>query len=108
MTIPGSMAQPRTSRIGSFAPELNFKSRRRLQAAVLAFCAGCIVCTLGFVASRHLEEELFRSEFALSSENRVSAIRHEIDANLSTLNAIRGFAEVPQELSRASFDIFAA
>jgi signal transduction histidine kinase/ActR/RegA family two-component response regulator len=69
---------------------------------------GVSLSAAGLVTARRWEDHYARTDFALHSENRISVIRHEIESNLSALNTIRGFAEVPGALTPGNFESFAA
>ena len=55
-----------------------------------------------FLVTRDWEAEKFHAEFALAAENRVLAIRREIDDNLSALNALRGHCYLPHDIEHAA------
>ncbi|MGP8243711.1 MAG: CHASE domain-containing protein [Bryobacteraceae bacterium] len=64
--------------------------------------------TLGrFEVVRAWEERVFETQLNLSAENRVSAIRREIDANVSALKLVQGLAELPRPLDGDNFGRFA-
>src|ERR1700738_4571364 len=83
-------------------------SHRQFLPVGLVLCLGSLLALAGFFGTRRSEERAVASEFALASENRVAALRREIESNLAALAALRGLAEVLPKLDRSRFDRFAA
>jgi signal transduction histidine kinase len=81
---------------------------RRFLPLLLVFSSGTILCAFAFIGARRMEEKSIRAEFILGSENRVSALKREIDTNLAALAALRAFAEVFPQQTRNDFEHFAA
>ncbi len=83
-------------RRGSFRPYL---------PGVLILLSGVVLSFAGFFGAKRSEDAALRSEFALASEARLSALRRELEANLAALSSIRGFAEVTPRQAE-SFNTF--
>jgi len=81
---------------------------RRFLPLVPVFCTGAVLCALAFVGARRLEQRAARAEFELSSENRASALRREIDTNVAALSILRGFTELSPQLTQQTFEQFAS
>jgi len=77
------------------------------RAAAFVLIIGITLSLLAFRNNRRLEEQLFQSEFAFNSDNRISAIQHEIESNISALNSLRGLAEIPDSFNERNFRKFA-
>jgi signal transduction histidine kinase len=81
---------------------------RRFLPLLLVFSSGTILCSLAFLGARRMEEKSIRAEFILGSENRISALRREIDTNLAALAALCAFTEVFPQQTKNDFEHFAA
>jgi signal transduction histidine kinase len=82
--------------------------RKSVFAVVLAVLVGWLLTLIRFEITRSWEGHLFRTELNLSAENRVTAIRREIDANVSALQLVQGLAELPGFLDRDTFQHLAS
>ncbi len=56
---------------------------QRFLAPILVFSTGTLLCALGFLGARRLEQRATRAEFAFASENRASALKREIDTKIA-------------------------
>jgi signal transduction histidine kinase len=94
---------------GMRAPGFELSKRKgRLLPVALVVLVGWLLALTRFEITRNWEGHLFRTELELSSENRVSAVRREVDANVSALKLVQGLAELPGPLDRDNFQHFAA
>lgn len=67
-----------------------------------AFITGTLLTGVTFYESRRQEDQAFRQSLTIASENRVSAIRRELEANLIALRALRAYLEI-SPLDESSF-----
>src|SRR5260370_36458978 len=65
-----------------------------LPLCTAAFITGTLLTGVSFHESRRQEDLAFHKDLSIASENRVSAIRRELEANLVTLHALRAYLEV--------------
>src|SRR5579871_2016284 len=72
-----------------------------------AFITGTLLTGVTFYESRRQEDRAFHQSLTIASENRVSAIRRELEANLIALRALRAYLEI-SPLDESSFAGFAA
>jgi signal transduction histidine kinase/ActR/RegA family two-component response regulator len=72
-----------------------------------AFITGALLTGVSFYESRRQEDLAFHQDLTIASENRVSAVRRELEANLVALHALRAYLEI-SPLDEASFAGFAA
>ena len=71
-----------------------------------ALVTGSLVTAFAFHESRRQEDVAFRQDLTIASENRVSAIRRELEANLVALHALRAYLEI-SPLEEGNFAGFA-
>ncbi|HXA67263.1 MAG TPA: ATP-binding protein [Bryobacteraceae bacterium] len=88
---------------------MNPKSRKHtaLGLCVAAFITGALLTGVSFYESRRQEDLAFHQDLSVASENRVSAVRRELEANLVALHALRAYLEI-SPMNEASFSGFAA
>jgi len=84
-----------------------WSKRKRFFLVALVISVGWVLSLLRFEIARAYQKGVFRNELNLGAENRVSAIRREIDANVSALKLVQGLAELPGPLDRDNFEHFA-
>ena len=70
-----------------------WSKRKRFFLVALVISVGWVLSLLRFEIARAYQKGVFRNELNLGAENRVSAIRREIDANVSALKLVQGLAE---------------
>ena len=68
--------------------------------------AGTLLTAVSFYESRRQEDLTFHQDLAVAAENRVSAVRRELEANLVALRALRAYLEI-SPLDEAGFGGFA-
>src|SRR5690348_15621282 len=67
-----------------------------------ALVTGALLTGVSFHESRRQEELAFHKDLTIASENRVTAIRRELEANLVALHALRAYLEI-SPLEEANF-----
>ena len=73
-----------------------------------AFVTGALLTGVSFYESRRQEDLAFHQDLSVASENRVSAVRRELEANLVALRALRAYLEIsPSPMDESSFAGFA-
>ena len=65
-----------------------------------AFITGALLTGVSFYESRRQEDLAFHQDLTIASENRVSAVRRELEANLVALHALRAYLEISPWMSR--------
>jgi signal transduction histidine kinase len=86
---------------------VGLSKRKGAFRVALVISVGWLLSLGRFEVARSWQDHLFRTQLDLSAENRVSAIRREIDANVSALKLVQGLAELPGPLGRDNFEHFA-
>jgi signal transduction histidine kinase/CheY-like chemotaxis protein len=76
-----------------------------LGLCVLALLTGTVLTAVSFHESRRQEDLAFHKDLTIASENRVTAIRRELEANLVALHALRAYLEI-SPLEEANFGGF--
>ena len=71
-----------------------------------AFITGALLTGVSFYESRRQENLAFHQDLSVAAENRVSAIRRELEANLVALRALQAYLEI-SPMDEASFAGFA-
>src|ERR1700676_3856386 len=79
--------------------------------STLGLCAtvlvtGTLLTAVSFYESRRQEDLTFHQGLTVAAENRVSAVRRELEANLVALRALRAYLEI-SPLDEPSFSGFA-
>src|SRR5579864_7578194 len=79
----------------------------RRKHSALGLCAaalitGTLLTAVSFYESRRQEDLTFHQDLTIASENRVTAIRREMEANLVALHALRAYLEI-SPLDEAGF-----
>jgi signal transduction histidine kinase/CheY-like chemotaxis protein len=73
-----------------------------------AFIAGALLTGVFFYESRRQEDLAFHQDLSIASENRATAVRRELEANLVALRALRAYLEIsPSSMDESSFAGFA-
>ncbi len=73
-----------------------------------AFVTGALLTGVSFYESRRQEDLAFHQDLSVASENRVSAVRRELESNLVALRALRAYLEIsPSPMDESSFAGFA-
>ena len=73
-----------------------------------AFVTGALLTGVSFYENRRQEDLAFHQDLTIASENRVSAVRRELEANLVALRALRAYLEIsPSPMDESSFAGFA-
>jgi signal transduction histidine kinase/CheY-like chemotaxis protein len=71
-----------------------------------AFITGALLTGVSFYESRRQENLAFHQDLNVASENRVSAVRRELEANLVALRALQAYLEI-SPMDESSFAGFA-
>jgi signal transduction histidine kinase/CheY-like chemotaxis protein len=71
-----------------------------------AFITGALLTGVSFYESHRQEDLAFHQDLSVAAENRVSAIRREMEANLVALHALRAYLEI-SAMNETSFAGFA-
>src|SRR5579864_2150834 len=71
----------------------------RRKHSALGLCAaalitGTLLTAVSFYESRRQEDLTFHQDLTIASENRVTAIRRELEANFVALHALRAYLEI--------------
>jgi signal transduction histidine kinase/ActR/RegA family two-component response regulator len=77
-----------------------------LGLCVAAFITGGLLTGVSFYESRRQENLAFHQDLSVASENRVSAVRRELEANLVALHALRAYLEI-SPINESNFAGFA-
>jgi signal transduction histidine kinase/CheY-like chemotaxis protein len=77
-----------------------------LGLCAMALVTGTVLTAVSFHESRRQEDLTFHKDLTIASENRVTAIRRELEANLVALRALRAYLEI-SPLDESSFAGFA-
>src|SRR5580700_10856410 len=79
-----------------------------LGLCMAALITGGLLTAVSFYESRRQEDLAFHQDLSVASENRVSAVRRELEANLVALRALRAYLEIsPSPMDESSFAGFA-
>src|ERR1700686_2638035 len=76
-----------------------------LGLCVAAFITGGLLTGGSFYESRRQENLAFHQDLSVASENRVSAVRRELESNLVALHALRAYLEI-SPMKESSFTGF--
>ncbi len=82
------------------------KKQSTLGLCMAAFITGALLTGVSFYETRRQEDLAFHQDLNVASENRVSAIRREMEANLVALHALRAYLEI-SAMNETSFAGFA-
>jgi CHASE1-domain containing sensor protein len=72
----------------------------------MALVTGTVLTAVSFYESRRQEDLTFHKDLTIASENRVTAIRRELEANLVSLHALRAYLEI-SPMNESNFAGFA-
>ncbi len=76
-------------------------------AISIALLCGVTLAFAAFFGVRAREQREIQTEFQLTSENFLSAVKREIEANLAVLRSLTAFVEVSGHPDRLSFETYA-
>lgn len=73
---------------------------------LLAVLLGIVLAIAAFKAVRYMETQNIHSEFHLDAQERITAIRREIDTNLEAVQSLHSFYEASEKVTREEFRKF--
>jgi PAS domain S-box-containing protein len=81
---------------------------KRYVPIYLVALAGVILAIVAFRAVRHVETKSVKAEFNLVAQDRVNAVKREIETSLEAVKSLHSFYLASQEVTRAEFRQFTA
>ncbi len=87
-------------------PSKSSVPRRRYIPVVIVICVGILLSVASFYIIRHLEFQELKTRFSLDSQNRINAVKREIETALETLQGLHSLYLSSEEVTKSEFQKF--